>query len=454
MNRPDSIQPENIPDRERDFDHLQELVEKALSHARKMGADAAQASVSQQSGINVTARLGEVETLEHNSDRGFSITVYKGQSKGSASSGDLEPATLSDCVERAMDIARFTEADPCNGLPDPDRMATEFPDLDLWHPRPLDVNAAIERALCIEEAGRADPLISNSEGASVSASQGLSVLGDSNGFVGRHSGTRFGQNCVLIAGRGDGMQRDYWYDSRRSEDELEDPAATGREAARRTVRRLGARKIQTCTAPVLFAPEMARGLIGHLLGAVSGSALYRNASFLRDHAGQQLFPNWFNLAEHPFQRRGPGSASFDAEGVATAERRLVDAGVLTGYVLSSYAARRLGLQTTGNAGGVHNLVFDGPTTPAAELLAGIGKGLLVTEVMGQGVRMVTGDYSRGASGFWIEDGQLAHPVEEVTIAGNLKDMFSRVSAAGDDVDRRGNVQCGSLLIDRMTIAGS
>jgi len=380
--------------------------------------------------------------------------VYLGQRAGSASSGDLDPASVLACVDRAVDIARYTEEDPCNGLPDAGRQAREFPDLDLWHPQPLDVAAAIGRAQEIEAAGRADERITNSEGASVSSALGMSLFGDSLGFRGRASGTRFGQSCVLIAGQGDRMQRDYWYDTRRRFADVEDPAATGREAARRTCNRLGARKLSTRHAPVLFAPEVARGLLGHFIGAISGSALYRNASFLKDTVGQQLFPDWLNVAEQPHLQRALGSAVFDAEGVATVARNIVDGGVLTGYVLSTYAARRLGLETTGNAGGVHNLQVQGRLTPAAEILGSLGQGLLVTEVMGQGVSLVTGDYSRGAAGFWVEGGQIAFPVEEITVAGNLRDMFGGIAAAGDDLDRRGNVQCGSLLIERMTIAGA
>jgi PmbA protein len=406
-----------------------------------------------QGGLNVTVRLGEVETLEHTRDRGISVTVFRGDSKGSASSADLARDSVRDCVDKALEIARFTEPDRCNGLPDADRLATEFPDLDLWHPRPMVAAPAIQRALEIEAAGRADTRISNSEGASVSANLGLAVYGDSQGFLGRSSGTRYGQSCVLIAGEGDEMQRDYWYDSRRDAGELENPEKTGAEACRRTLRRLGAQKIDTCSAPVLFAPEIARGVLGHFLGAVSGGALYRDASFLKNTAGERLFPDWFDLVERPRLQGAPGSAAFDAEGVATADRELVQGGVLTGYVLSTYAARRLGLETTGNAGGVHNLRANGRLTPAADLLAGIKRGLLVTEVMGQGVSQVTGDYSRGAAGFWVENGELAFPVEEVTVAGNLRDMFLNIEAVGDDIDQRGNVQTGSILVGQMTIAG-
>ena len=353
----------------------------------------------------------------------------------------------------ALDIARYTEEDACNGLPDRDRLATEFPDLDLWHPRNLDVGAAIARALECEEAGRADPRISNSEGASVNIHAGLSVQGNSAGFVGFNSGTRYDQSCVLVAGDGENMQRDYWYDSRRCFDDLEAAQVTGAEAARRTVSRLGASQRPTAQVPVMFSPMVARGLIAHLVSAVSGSALYRNASFLKDALGEALFPDWLSVTENPMLPRAPGSCAFDGEGVATRQRKLVNGGTLEGYVLSSYSARRLGLETTGNAGGVHNLTLEGVMTPQDELLGMMDTGLLVTELMGQGVNIVTGDYSRGASGFWVEGGEIIHPVEEMTIAGNLRNMFAAIRAVGDDIDDRANIQAGSILIDHMTVAG-
>lgn len=443
-----------LPNRDDEAQTLEARVSEALDLARRGGAQQAEVSASLQGGLNVTARLGEVETIEHTRDRGLSVTVYIDQAKGHASSADLSDTSLRDSVQRALDIARFTAADSCNGLADPERMATDFPDLDLWHPAVLEADAAIERALCMEAAGREASGITNSEGASVSGSFGVSVYGNSHGFLGRSSGTRYGQSCVLIAGEGGGMQRDYWYDSSRAFGDLEAPEITGREAAERTLRRLNASKVATGRFPVLFAPEIARSILGHLVGGVSGGALYRNASFLKDTLGEQLFPEWVDVVERPFMPRGPGSTSFDGEGVAVADRALVEGGVLRSYVLSSYSARRLGLETTGNAGGVHNLCLEGALTPAGELLERLGTGLLVTEVMGQGVRMVTGDYSRGAAGFWVEGGVIRHPVEEVTIAGNLRDMFAHITAIGDDVDRRGNLQCGSLLIEGMTIAGS
>ena len=442
------------PSRDAAAAELSDSVEAALEIARRQGADAAEVNASAQHGLSVNVRLGDIETLEHHRDRGLGVTVFLGQSKGHASCADLQPDSVRDCVQRALDIARFTEKDTCNGLADPDRLATHFPDLDLWHPYPLEVAAAIERALTCEAAGREDSRITNSEGAAVSSHAGVSVYANSHGFVGTTSGTRYDQSCVLVAGEGESMQRDYWYDSRRAMGDLEHPEETGRRAGERTIRRLDARKMETCQAPVLFDAPVARGLIGHLVSAISGGSLYRNASFLTDSAGQALFPDWLDIAELPFLPRAPGSTAFDAEGVATRERLLVDSGVLTGYVLSSYSARRLGLETTGNAGGVHNLRLKGMALPTRELLRQVGNGLLVTEVMGQGVSIVTGDYSRGASGFWIENGEIAYPVEEITIAGNLRDMFSAIQAIGDDVDDRGNIETGSLLVGSMTIAGA
>jgi len=312
----------------------------------------------------------------------------------------------------------------------------------------------MERALVCEAAGLDHPDIANSDGASASAGFGLGVYANSTGFLGRRDGTSYGQSCVLIAGQGESMQRDYWYDSRRAFSELEDAQKTGREAARRTALRLGARKIQTCEVPILFTPEVAKGIVGHLLGAISGGALYRNASFLKDAAGQRLFADWVRMSERPFIKRGSSSAVFDAEGVATGERDIISGGVLTGYVLGSYSACRLGLETTANAGGVHNLLVEPGRYSAAELMQQMGTGLLVTEVMGQGVSIVTGDYSRGAGGFWVENGEIQYPVDEVTIAGHLKDMFLSIEAIGTDVDTRSNIQTGSMLMGKMTVAGS
>jgi len=440
-------------DREAELDALEAQVREALQRARAAGASAAEAHAQLSRGLSVNVRLGEVETLEHMQDRGISVTVLIGRRKGQASSADLRPETIAACVDRALDIARFTEEDPCNGLADPTRLADGTGDLDLWHPTPMDAEAAIARALACEAAGRAEPRISNSEGAAFNAGLGLAVYGNSNGFIGRSSGTEYSQSCILLAGRGDGMQRDYSYDSRRCLADLEPVEATGAEAARRTVGRLGASPLPTRAMPVLFAPRVATGLVGHLLRAISGSALIRNASFLKDRVGDRILPDWFRLAERPHLRRGASSAFFDNEGVATAEREIVAAGVLTGYVLSSYTARRLGLETTGNAGGARNLLVPPGGDGAGDLLASMGDGFYVTEVMGQGVNLVTGDYSRGAAGYRVRDGRLDHPVEEVTIAGNLADMFRDIVAAGEDLDTRGNIHCGGLLIRRMMVAG-
>ena len=443
-----------VPDRDQELSFLVDGAQLALEHARSHGAQSSEVSASIHFGLEVNVRMGEVETLEYSRDRGLGISVYLGKSKGHASSGDLRPETIRKCVEKAIDIARFTQADNCNGLASVDRLASEFPDLDLWHPQTLDAELTTQRALACEAAGLENPKIANSDGASASSGFGLNVYANSNGFIGRRDGTRYGQSCVFIAGEGESMQRDYWYDSRRAFSDLESVEDTGHEAARRTVKRLGARKVPTCEVPVLFAPEVARGLVGHLVSAISGGALYRKASFLQDSLGQQLFPDWMTMSERPFILRGPASTAFDAEGVATIDRDIIRDGVLTGYVLDSYSARRLELETTGNAGGVHNLIVSPGRLSAKELIKQMGTGLLVTEVMGQGVSMVTGDYSRGAGGFWIENGEIQFPVDEVTIAGNLKDMFMCIEAVGNDKDDRSGIQSGSILMGKMTLAGS
>ena len=450
----DSMVTQPTLNREAELDLLEGHVLDALRLAKKSGAGAAEVSAHTSQGLSVSARLGEVETLEHMQDRGISVTVYLGQRKGSANSADLRRESMEACVRHAIDIARFIQEDKANGLADPENLATSFPDLDLWHPVALDAGAAIERALACEAAGRSNDQINNSEGASFNAGLGLGVYGNSNGFIGRGAGTRFSQSCVLVAGKGESMQRDYSYDSRRCFGDLESPETTGREAARRTVSRLGARQLQTSEMPVLFAPEVAQSLVGHLVGAISGSALYRNASFLKDRAGDALFPAWVNIVERPHLLRGAGSASFDSEGVVTRERRIIKSGTLQGYVLSSYSARRLGLATTGNAGGVRNLLMEPGGEGTQDLVKQMGNGLLVTEVMGQGVNMITGDYSRGASGFLVENGEITVPVEEVTVAGNLLDIFSNVVAAGEDIDTRGNIHTGSVLISKMMVAGA
>ena len=441
-------------DRDEELDALELVVAGALERARKAGCDSAEVSAHSSQGLIASVRLGEVETLERTQDRGVGVTVFLGHQKGHSSSADLRPETIADCVDRAVDIARFTEEDPCNGLAEAKLMASAFPELDLWHPESLDAQRAIDRALACEQAGRDDPGIRNSEGAQFNAGLALGVYGNSHGFRGRSSGTRFGQSCVLIAGEGDRMQRDYSFDGRRSLSDLEAPEVTGREAASRTIRRLGARQIPTARMAVVLAPEVAKGLFGHLISAISGSSLYRNASFLKDSLGEQLFPDWLNVRERPLLRKGSGSAAFDAEGVATRERCIVNGGVLDGFVLSSYSARRLGTETTANAGGVRNLLIEPGGESLEDPIAAVEDGLYVTEVMGQGVSIVTGDYSRGAAGLRIRNGQLGEPVEEVTIAANLRDMFAGIRSCGAVIDDRGNVHCGPVLIEEMMIAGS
>lgn len=434
---------------------MEQVIADALQMARDLGATSAEAEASLDEGLGVSVRLGEVETVEHTRDRGLTITVYQGQRKGSASCGDLEPTTIRETVERAVAIARYTQEDPYCGLADAELMARELPDLDLCHPVSMDANAAIERALSCEQAGRdADARITNSEGASVGRSLAVGAYGNTHGFIASDWSTSFSQSIALIAGTGDAMQRDYWWDSRRALSDLEDPAATGRRAAERTVMRLGADQIDTCVVPVLFTPTIAARLVSHLIGAAAGSALYKRSSFLLDHLGQQIFPQWMNIIEEPLLPRGKRSSAFDADGVATRRNPLITDGHLVRYVLSSYSARRLGMETTANAGGTRNLLVQTGNNSFEDLVRQMGRGLIVDEVMGQGVNTVTGDYSQGAAGFWVENGQIGQPVQEVTIAGNLKDIFRSIVAAGNDVDTRGNILAPSLLVEKMTVAGA
>lgn len=436
-------------------ERLSELAREVLRLAAARGASQAEVSISQDSGLAVNVRMGEVETVERTRDRGVAVTVYFGKSKANASTADLQPASLVSTVEQACAIAKFTEQDPAAGLAEAELMANEFPDFDQWHPWNIEADQAIALALSAESKGlETDSRIGNSDGAAVNTGDSMAVYANSHGFLGFERSTHHSISCSLIAGKDDGMQRDYWYSSALSADDLESAAGIGRRAAERTVARLDPRPIKTGQYPVLFAPEMARSLIGHLLGAVSGGALYRRASFLLDSAGTRIFPEWFRAVEKPFTPRGFRSSAFDAEGVATREQDLLRDGVLTRYVLGSYSARKLGLATTANAGGIHNLEISSNATGSDELIRAMGRGLLVTELMGQGVNMVTGDYSRGAAGFWVENGQIQHPVDEITIAGNLRDMFQAIEAVGADVDRRSHVLIGSVLVGKMTVAGA
>jgi PmbA protein len=435
---------------------LESVVARALETARASGASQAEADASLQKGLNVTVRLGEVETVEYQRDRGLAITVYFGKRKGSASTADLSDGSVRDMVAKACSIARYTAEDDCAGLADPECLARDFPDLQLDFPWDIQPDAAVALAHGCEAAGReVDPRLTNSEGASVGTHRGVRVYGNSHGFMAGHASSSHSVSCVLLAQEGEDMQRDYWYSSARDPADLDDPLAIGRTAGRRAVARLGARRLPTGKAAVLLAPEVARGFIGHFIGAISGGSQYRKTTFLLGAAGQQVFPSWVQMHERPHLRKGIASTAWDSEGVRTRDRELVRDGLLDGYLLGSYSARKLGLATTGNAGGLHNLLVDpsADAPDAAGLLRRMGRGLLVTELMGQGVNGVTGDYSRGATGFWVEGGEIAFPVHEVTIAGNLKDLYRNVVAIGGDIDLRGGIRMGSLLLEELTIAG-
>jgi len=429
---------------------------QALETAKKSGASQAEADASLSKGLSVTVRLGEVETVEYQRDRGLGITVYFGTRKGSASTADLGDESVRETVAKACAIARYTALDDCAGLADPELLARDFPDLQLDFPWEITPDAAVVLARECEAAGLAvDPRLGNSEGASVGSQRGVRVYGNSHGFLAGDCASSHSLSCVLLAQAGEDMQRDYWYSSARDPKDLEDAASIGRHAAARAIARLGARRLPTGKAAVLFAPEVARGFIGHFIGAIRGGAQYRKASFLLGAAGQQVFPSWVQMHERPRLPKAFASANWDGEGVRTQDRELVRDGVVDGYLLGSYSARKLGLRSTGNAGGLHNLLID-PSAGApdqAALLRQMGKGLLVTELMGQGVNGVTGDYSRGATGFWVEGGELAYPVHEITIAGNLKELYPNVVAIGGDIDMRGGIRMGSLLVDGFTIAG-
>ena len=433
---------------------LQQMVEDLLQEARQQGASAAEAGVSSDVGLAVNVRMGEVETIEHTRDQGLGVTVYFGQRKGTASTTDFSPQAVRDTVRAACNIARYTTDDKFSGLADPELMATDLPDLDLYHPWDIDVDGAIELGkTCEATALSVDSRINNSEGAGVNSHNGLQVYGNSHGFVGGYPSSRHSISCAVVGEQDDAMQRDYWYTNARRQEAMESAEAVGRRAGERTLARLGARRIGTREAPVMFQAEMAVSLLRSLISAISGAALYRHSTFLLDHLGQQIFPEFVRIHENPLLAQGLASAAFDSEGVATRAQDFVADGVLVSYVLGSYAARRLGMQTTGNAGGVRNLAIEPGEQTFEELLKSMHEGLLVTEMMGHGVNMVTGDYSRGAAGFWVEQGEIQFPVEEITIAGNLKQMFSGLVAVGSDEEKRGSIRTGSWLIDNMTIAG-
>ncbi len=435
-------------------DQLRQIATDVLHYARQRGASSAETEVSEGAGQTVTARQGAVETIEYNRDKGIGVTTYVGQKRGHASTTDFTPQAIRDTVDAALSIARFTASDDCAGLADADTLARDFPDLDLWHPWDMPVERAIELARDCEAAGFAvDSRLTNSEGATISTQGSHFIYANSLGFMAGYPGSRHGVWCALVAGRNDDMQRDDWYETSRDAAALPDVASVGRRAGERAVKRLGARKIATTQAPVLFEAPIAAGLLGHFVSAVSGGNLYRKTSFLTDSMGKEVFSRIVNVAEQPHIAGGLASTPFDEEGVATRAREVVKDGVVQGYFLGTYSARKLGMKSTGNAGGNHNLTLRDTGADFAGMLKALGTGLLVTELMGHGINAVTGDYSRGAAGFWVEKGEIAYSVQEITIAGNLKDMFRGIAAVGNDVVRRGSRYCGSILIDRMTIAG-
>ncbi|MEN8710996.1 MAG: metalloprotease PmbA [Arenicellales bacterium] len=434
---------------------LQEVIDQALHDAvNRCGASSAEADASLTQGSSLTVRLGEIETIEHNRDKSLSLTVYFDKKSGSASTSDMSAEAIRNTVDAACSIARFTAEDDCGGLADADQMAQQLPDLDLWHPWHPDTDTARQLALECEEVARgAGSAISNSEGATVSSHEGVGIYANTHGFSGTRYGTRHSLSCSVIASDGQAMERDYWYTVARDRSALQTAAEVGRIAGQRTLDRLGSRKIATCQTPVIYEAQVASSLLTHLISAISGGALYRKSSFLLDHKGKKIFPDHINISEQPYLPKALGSAAFDNEGVATRQRSIIKDGVLMDYVLSSYSARKLGLQTTGNAGGVHNLVIEHGNSDLPALMKQMGTGLLVTELIGFGINNVTGDYSRGAAGFWVENGEIQYPVSEVTVAGNLLDIFQSFVEVGNDLDNRGNTITGSILVEKMTVAG-
>ncbi|MBC7757108.1 MAG: metalloprotease PmbA [Bdellovibrio sp.] len=437
-----------------DLDSLKQITQDVLKLAKNAGASSAETETSYGSGQNVSVRLGETETIEYNRDKGVSVTVYFGQQKGNASTSDLSLAALKDTVEAACNIAKYTAKDEFCGLADAALMATDFPDLDLNHPWHISVDDALEMAKRCEAAAMDvdRKRISNSEGAGVSNSDGVFAYANSHGFVGGYASTRHSISCSVIACEDETMQRDYWYTSARDFADMESAELVGKIAGERTIRRLGAKPMQTGNYSVLFEAALATGLISSLISAISGGSLYRKSSFLLDSLGKPIASSLLNIDELPHIKKANASSPFDGEGVATKSRKLVQNGVLQGYVLGSYSARKLGMQTTGNAGGSHNLIVQSTGQNFAELLKKMGTGLLVTEVLGHGLNMVTGDYSRGAAGFWVENGAISHAVEEITIAGNMADMLKNIVAIGTDVNKNSSKQTGSILIEQMTVA--
>ncbi|UZJ59691.1 metalloprotease PmbA [Pseudomonas sp. KU26590] len=448
MSASESVGPQALP-------ALQQQVEQIVAEAKRQGATACEVAVSLEQGLSTTVRQREVETVEFNRDQGFGITLYVGHRKGSASTSASGPDAIRETVAAALAIAKHTSEDEASGLADAALMAKDQPDFDLYHPWGITPEQAIERALICEAAAfDADSRIKNADGTTLNVHQGCRVYGNSHGFIGGYASTRHSLSCVMIA-EGEGqMQRDYWYDVNRRGDLLMDARLIGQKAAERAASRLGARPVPTCEVPVLFSAELAGGLFGSFLGAISGGNLYRKSSFLEGAIGQRLFPEWMTIDERPHLVGAMGSSAFDGDGLATYAKPFVENGDLVSYILSTYSGRKLGLPSTANAGGVHNLFVSHGTEDQAALIRRMGRGLLVTELMGSGLNMVTGDYSRGAAGFWVENGEIQFAVQEVTIAGNMRDMFKQIVAVGSDLELRSNIRTGSVLIEKMMVAGS
>ena len=434
-------------------EQLREIVAEILEKAQQGGATAAEVSASMSQNLSVSVRMGDIDILERGSDQGLDLTVYIGQRSGSADAAGLTHSDMAKLVEEAINIAKYTGKDACSGLADVADMAEEIPDLQLYHPWAIDTAKAIELATECEDAARTDPLIVNSEGAQLATTEGVYCYGNTHDFNAAYQGTRHSISCSVIAGKNGAMQRDMWFDNNRDANTLQSVKAIGQQAAARALRRLGASKMRSCKVPVLFSPETAASLIGHFLAAISGSALYKGISFLPDSLNKAIFPAFIQLCEQPRLPCGLYSAPFDGDGVATRDQIIVADGVVQNYILSSYSARRLSMKTTANAGGLRNVIVSGKQQSFEALLKEMDKGLMVTELIGMGVNQITGDYSRGASGFWIENGKISHPVEEITIAGNLSAMYSNIVALGSDIDRRHNICCGSVLISEMAISG-
>ncbi|WP_294611328.1 metalloprotease PmbA [uncultured Gilliamella sp.] len=433
---------------------LSSIVASAIKQAKTL-VDEVEVSINQSTGISVSTRLGETENVEFNSDGALAITVYQNQRKGSASTNDLSAHAITQTIDMAIKIMQYTSSDPYSGLGDVNLMAFNPPDLDLFYPSDLNVDNAIEQAKQAEQVALAHPKIMSSDGGYFSSRYGIYVYGNSLGMLQGYCASSHSLSCSVIAEQDGQMERNYAYTSSRDIKQLHTPASVGQEAAEKTVAQLGAKQIATMKVPVLFSANVAVGLLGHLIGALSGGAIYRKSSFLLNAIGQEIFPSWLTIYEDPHILKGIGSSPFDSEGTKTVKRNIVEQGVLQTYLLSNYSAKKLGLSSTGHAGGIHNWLVS-PSQIDADfhaMVKKLDKGVVITSLMGQGVNNVTGDYSRGATGFWVENGTIQYPINEITIAGNLKDIYKNIVAIGNDLETRGNIQCGSILIDNMSIAG-